>query len=73
VCRAPTARGRVVAHQVAFLRSRFHATGEVHNHLRISGAMDAMFSPLRRLMLARRALAPAGKLIGKNQAACRRP
>jgi hypothetical protein len=71
VCRAPIARGRFVAHLGAFLRSRFHATGEVHNHLRISGAMDAMFNPLRRPMLARRALVPA--VIDKNQAACRRP
>jgi 2-polyprenyl-3-methyl-5-hydroxy-6-metoxy-1,4-benzoquinol methylase len=58
----------------SFLRSRFSATGELHNHLGVANAMDRMFGLLRRSTLARRALAAAGKLVGKTHVAeCCRP
>jgi ubiquinone/menaquinone biosynthesis C-methylase UbiE len=58
----------------SLLRSRFDATGEIHNHRGIARAMDRMFRTLRRSWLARRAMALAGRLIGKTYVAeCRRP
>jgi SAM-dependent methyltransferase len=58
----------------SLLRSRFDATGEIHEHLRIARAMGGMFRTLRRSRTARRVMAAVGSLIGKSYVAeCRRP
>jgi ubiquinone/menaquinone biosynthesis C-methylase UbiE len=53
----------------SLLRSRFDATGEIHEHLRVARAMDGMLRTLRRSRTARRAMAVAGTLIGKTYVA----